>query len=197
MVQPQRNTETKKKIKQSFTELLKEKGIDSLTVSDIARRSGINRGTFYLHYIDKYDLMEQLENDVIKDLNGILLADIEGIDKDNPIELIPYPVIFDALNYVKKDFEFIEGISGVGGDPMFVEKFKDILENLLKTKVDESDYLKLEMKDLPNDYAKEILLSSVMAIILLWIRKGAVESPEEIATMITKAKVISAYELLF
>ena len=62
-----RKTQTKAIIKNVFTQLLIEKGFNSLTVSDITRMSNINRGTFYLHYVDKYDLLEQLENEIIKE----------------------------------------------------------------------------------------------------------------------------------
>ncbi len=44
-----RNTQTKEKIKRTFIDLINEKGFESMTVSDVARGSEINRGTFYLH----------------------------------------------------------------------------------------------------------------------------------------------------
>ncbi len=190
-----RNTETKQQIKTSFTKLLKEKGMDSLTISDIARDATINRGTFYLHYLDKYDLMEKLENDVIEELTKILLSDNPNEIYD-PIEIIPYNVILNALYYVKSDFEFIEALTGTGGDPMFVERFKRILEKLIQIQIEKTDKLNFSMKGLPEDYAREILLSSATAIVLLWIKKGALESPEQIAEMLSKAKDISPYELL-
>lgn len=190
-----RNTETKQQIKTSFTKLLKEKGMDSLTISDIARDANINRGTFYLHYLDKYDLMEKLENDVIEELTKILLSDNPN-EIDDPIEIIPYNAILNALYYVKSDFEFIEALTGTGGDPMFVERVKRILEKLIQIQIEKTDKLNFSMKGLPEDYAREILLSSATAIVLLWIKKGALESPEQIAEMLSKAKDISPYELL-
>ncbi|KAB8287736.1 TetR/AcrR family transcriptional regulator, partial [Bifidobacterium avesanii] len=69
-----RNTGTEAKIKAAFTQLLKEKGFDAMTVSDIARIAGINRGTFYMHYMDKYDLKQQLLDNAIYDLRRILSA---------------------------------------------------------------------------------------------------------------------------
>lgn len=71
----QRKTQTKATIKKIFTKLLIDKGLNSLTVSDITRLANINRGTFYLHYLDKYDLLEKLENEIISDLTEILLKD--------------------------------------------------------------------------------------------------------------------------
>ena len=60
-----RNTQTKEKIKRTVIDLINEKGFESMTVSDVARKSEINRGTFYLHDVDKYDLMEKLVREVI------------------------------------------------------------------------------------------------------------------------------------
>lgn len=191
-----RNTETKAKIKESFINLINERGMDSLTVSDIARHSNINRGTFYLHYIDKYDLMEKLEMEAIDDLKEILLLDKNPNHLEDPIELIPYDAILQALQYVQRDFSFIQALAGEDGDPHFMQMVKDIMNELIVSKLDQSKSLQFKKKELPDDYAKEILLSSIVGVISLWIKKGGIESPEEIAKMITQAKQLSPYELL-
>lgn len=191
-----RNTNTKEKIKETFIILINEKGLDSLTVSDIARDAKINRGTFYLHYLDKYDLMEKLEREVIEDLKQIILSDHDPKHLEDPIELIPYNSILQALIYVESDFEFIQALASPGGDPQFMEKIKDILNELLATRLSMSKTLHFSKKEIPEDYTKEILLSSTVSIIGLWIKKGGDRSPEEIASMINSARQISPYELL-
>ena len=80
-MEQKRKTNTKENIKKAFIKLIKDKGFDSLTVSDLAREANINRGTFYLHYLDKYDLLDQLEKDVIEDLEEILLTNSELEDR--------------------------------------------------------------------------------------------------------------------
>ena len=191
----QRNTETKKLIKQAFTLLMKEKGFQTLTVSDITRKAGINRGTFYLHYVDKYDLLEKLENDLINDLKDILLKKYDN-HYDNPREIIPYQAILSALYYVKNDFDFIQVLISEQGDMAFINRFKDLLQRSMKEGILKTGVLNYSRLGLPEDYANEILLSSVAAVILLWIKKGGIESPEEIAQIVNKSKDISPYELL-
>lgn len=191
-----RNIDTKKNIKKAFIKLIAKKGLDKLTVSDISREAGINRGTFYLHYLDKYNLMESLETEIIQDLEAIMLRNAEPEHPDNPIELLPYNVICSALTYVKHDFAFIQALLGEGGDSKFADRVKGVINEMIESKIKESKILHFSKKELPEDYAKEILLSSIVAVILLWIKKGAAEAPEEIAGMITKAKQISPYELL-
>jgi AcrR family transcriptional regulator len=193
-----RNTSTKSDIKKAFINLLNSKGFNNLTVSDLAREAEINRGTFYLHYVDKYDLMEKLEMEVIYDLKQILLLDNDTspIDMNQPLDLIPYNRIVNALNYIKDDFAFISALSGKGGDPNFPTLIKDIMHETIQTKIDTVDQLQFRKRNIPEDYAIEILLSGIIAIIMVWIHKGALESPEEIGALINQTKQLSPYELL-
>ncbi|MBB3128989.1 AcrR family transcriptional regulator [Paenibacillus rhizosphaerae] len=57
--QDRRSRRSEKRLKQSFAELMKEKGFTAMTVRSIAERADVNRGTFYTHYPDKYALLEQ------------------------------------------------------------------------------------------------------------------------------------------
>ena len=88
-----RKIETKEKIKAAFIDLVHEKGFEAMTVSDIARKCDINRGTFYLHYVDKYDLMNKLEEEVMFDLEAIILKNSGQKEAEESLELIPYDEI--------------------------------------------------------------------------------------------------------
>ena len=54
------NFETKQAIKNAFIQQVEEVGFERVTVKNLALVAEINRGTFYLHYSDKYDVMEDL-----------------------------------------------------------------------------------------------------------------------------------------
>ena len=51
---------TKQLIKDCFLELIEEKGYSKVTITDITKKAMINRNTFYLHYVDKEDLIDTL-----------------------------------------------------------------------------------------------------------------------------------------
>ena len=57
---------TKRAIHTAFAELLTEKDMDDITVTDIASRAIINRKTFYNNYRGVYELVDELENEVIR-----------------------------------------------------------------------------------------------------------------------------------
>src|SRR5258708_1039661 len=55
---------TRKLLQQALIELTVEMGFAAVTVRDITRRAMVNRSTFYRHYLDKYDLLNQYMADV-------------------------------------------------------------------------------------------------------------------------------------
>ena len=52
-------------IREAFFSLLAEVGFAKMTVADICRRADINRGTFYLHYEDKFALLDALIDEAL------------------------------------------------------------------------------------------------------------------------------------
>lgn len=50
---------TRSLLEQAFMALIQEKGFQAVSVQDIAERAGVNRATFYAHFTDKYDLLDQ------------------------------------------------------------------------------------------------------------------------------------------
>lgn len=74
---------TKMLIRRAFTDLLKQKPIQSITVKELCAAAGINRGTFYTHYTDIYDLLQKMEDDMLEDfkkaLEPLLSTDAEAL----------------------------------------------------------------------------------------------------------------------
>lgn len=186
---------TKKAVKHAFSELIEEKGLDSLTVSDIARSAGINRGTFYLHYVDKDDLKKQLESEALDAIRDRLFNSEESNPND-PVDVIPYVAILSALEYVSEDFEFIKAIIGPRGDHAFLGRFRDNLGEMIEKQIAKSTTLRLEMKGFPREYAMQVMLAGIVAIVELWLSRDGKESPEQIATMIHESRRLAPYEFL-
>ncbi|MFL0252531.1 TetR/AcrR family transcriptional regulator [Clostridium neuense] len=61
-----RIVKTRANIKNTFIELLSEKEFNEITIQNILDKALINRSTFYKHYSDKYELAEQLVDEVLK-----------------------------------------------------------------------------------------------------------------------------------
>ncbi|OEK99457.1 TetR family transcriptional regulator [Staphylococcus saprophyticus] len=69
-----RIVKTRKTINDSFYELFEQKDFDKITVKDITEHAQIGRKTFYLHYIDKYDLLDRIVDKKFEALEEICEA---------------------------------------------------------------------------------------------------------------------------
>jgi AcrR family transcriptional regulator len=68
----QRTQLTYSLLRQAFTDLLKHKPIQRITVKELCQKAGVNRSTFYAHYVDIYDLLAKLEEDMVEDFQKAL-----------------------------------------------------------------------------------------------------------------------------
>ena len=50
---------------------------ESITIRELTEKAGINRGTFYLHYVDKYDMFEQMKTEIVQELDSLLLKEAQ------------------------------------------------------------------------------------------------------------------------
>ena len=150
-------------------------------VSDIAKEAGINRGTFYLHYVDKFDMIDQLIDEILQNIIFLL-------NKDQPkTKEEAFAPIVKIFEYLKEDFDFIHAIS--------LNRFNytsHLVRNFLLELSKQIGPIKETIKTvypLPEDYAAEVFIYSNSAIFFHWIQKGGVESPEEIAKIFFRMSV--------
>ncbi|HIY57201.1 MAG TPA: TetR/AcrR family transcriptional regulator [Candidatus Tetragenococcus pullicola] len=59
-------------IKEAFLDLLNQKELSQITVTEICEKANVNRGTFYLHYKDSFDLYRQIEDDLMQEILPLL-----------------------------------------------------------------------------------------------------------------------------
>ncbi len=59
---------TRKAIKESFLKLLSQRPLSQITVKDIVEDCGINRNSFYYHFKDLPDLVEEIGGEMVSDL---------------------------------------------------------------------------------------------------------------------------------
>lgn len=71
---------TKKAIKTAYLSLMEEKDISDITISELTRKAGINRRTFYTHYRSAGEIIDELESDMVSILGEIVLkVDVNDI----------------------------------------------------------------------------------------------------------------------
>ncbi|PKM58317.1 MAG: hypothetical protein CVU98_01620 [Firmicutes bacterium HGW-Firmicutes-3] len=92
---------TKKAIKNALLTLASDKNLSEITVTDISDIADINRKTFYAYYKDVYELIDDIENDIISKL--IPLISEQDITK---IITEPYQMFYILTNIIVEDINF-------------------------------------------------------------------------------------------
>ena len=183
---------TRRVIRQCLTELLKTKRIQDITVREISEKADINRGTFYLHYRDIFDLMEQIENELLEELE-----DVMNHFKASDLLSNPALVFTRVFHLVKENSDMVSILIGQNGDINFVNRLKDIVrEKCLK------DWMELfrpgagggrqtsrsSQNTLLDDSAFEAYYSftvtGCIGLVQYWLDSGLKETPEQLASLV-------------
>ena len=116
-------------IRQAFLELLKEKPLEKITVTDIVKRADVNRSTFYAHYPDVVGVVEEISNEIIE-FTRIFMENIEFTDFfENPL-----PHLRQLIQIAEENIELYRWLcfSPIGAEHL--ERVKDVLiERTLQT----------------------------------------------------------------
>jgi AcrR family transcriptional regulator len=115
-------------IRQAFVELLLEKDLEKITVTDIINRADINRGTFYAHYQDIRAVIGQIENEIIDKLLEFL-----GEFRHKDFFQNPTPLLLKLARYIEEDEDFFRILINSKGSIQFLEKLKIIFVDYMKT----------------------------------------------------------------
>lgn len=167
----QRERLTKLLLKQSLISLLKDKSISQISVKELCSSAGINRSTFYLHYANAYELLEDAEREIISNTSNYL-DKIESGDGG-----VTYILAF--LDYIKKNEELFAVMLLTSKDNILFPKrlLNEILKNI-------DNQLRLSIPDCVKRYTYAYLVNGSLAIIQEWIQEGFITSSSELARLI-------------
>lgn len=191
---------TRKMIKKAFYELLEKKNFHDISITDIAEKADINRGTFYLHYVDKYDLLNKVENELLEGLmeyaretsfDGVF--ELDG--KSNVLSINkPVPFIKKLFEFLKANHVLVKGVLGPNGDPRFQNKVKAFIKDRL---IENRFILDINVNDMlvPVEYFVSYVMAAHMGVVLQWIEGGMKKSPEEMALILTKMFILGPFKV--
>lgn len=167
---------TKKEILNALTKLMEQKSIDEITVREITDLAGINRGTFYLHYVDKYDLMEKSVNNLIIELRDMGIHIISSKEATGDLEERKEKTISSIASifeYVQENSRFIRSLLSEHSSYSFHHKFNEILKDSFMSEI------QLTNPKVPSLYLAAAISYSCQGLINTWLQQDMKESPQE------------------
>lgn len=117
-------------IEQVFLPLYRQWGIDKVSISEICKKCGISRSTFYLYFDDKYAILQGVENRLLDQLKEICFNLPDLLDSRSGSE-----TALRTIAHLRANLDWYQVLLSNHGDPMFVYRWKRDIEHSLRRKL--------------------------------------------------------------
>jgi AcrR family transcriptional regulator len=175
MSENQRIRLSKQLLRQSLIDLLNEKSIHKISVREICDRAEVNRSTFYKYYGSQYDLFQEMEDEILRQVSNHLSTELTNKVGD-------LSQVTNLMTIVGENAQLCRILINHNVDP----EFPDALINLpyLRKWIDGrflTVYSKPEM-----EYVYVLVINGGYSMIKMWLNKDDREPPEVIAELLCR-----------
>ncbi|GFN32930.1 TetR/AcrR family transcriptional regulator [Paenibacillus xylaniclasticus] len=178
----EKKQKTMQLIQQSFIQLLEGKSFESITVGDIARTAQINRGTFYLHYLDKFDLLDQMEQQLFSDL-GNHIDQLQSRYLSKHTFETDQEQLADALfSFIKMNAPILKIFLSDHGRAGFHIRFRNAFSEKVRFNLEYHESFYADLK-VPMDYFLSFITSAFLGLIEQWIHNNLDKTPQEMTAL--------------
>jgi AcrR family transcriptional regulator len=168
-----RTRKTRGLIKQALIDLLAEKDIKDISVSELSELADINRGTFYLHYTDIYDLFAEIEGEVLGEFSLYISQ-----YKENS-QVTGIPILLELFKYIKENAKFFKAILQTR-ETGFLSR---IIEMSRPKGKNEFRQLYKKWEEECFDYYYDFMAFGAVGMLRGWFERGMPETPEHMAQL--------------
>ena len=169
---------TKKLLKEGLTQLILQKSIKKISVRELADLVEINRGTFYLHYKDIYDLVDQIENELCERFEQIL-------SETNCTTTSDTLTVFKCVcEFLDENKQICHALLSDNGDINFLLKIRAIISKTCFSHMTKD--ITSEQSKINYLYISSYFESGTVGILRLWLGDNSPnrKSAEEVAMLL-------------
>ena len=163
---------TKILLQDAFIELLQHKPFSQITIKEICEKADLNRTTFYLHYIDRDSLIEDIESNARIRIDEYIRTIHAENDKEKYISLM--------LEYIRDNSTLFKILLFNNNN---ARNQKQFLKYITDT-VNENSLAGLTVEQ--NKYAKEFITNGCLGILAAWFESDFDMSTKKLARQIYK-----------
>ncbi len=167
---------TKKAIKNAFAELMSEKEISEITVKDIAETADVNRKTFYNYYNSVYDIVNEIENELVLAFDSVL----SNIDFKQEMQN-PYGIFEKLTDIINQDFDFYSRLMKMNHNANLMQKLYVALKDRMKT----SFLSQTEIEESQLNIVVNYMISGMLSVYQSWFNSDRAESIEELSKTVS------------
>lgn len=152
-------------IKKALNELMIEKKFDQITIQEISDRANVSRRTIYLHYIDKFDLLDKLMEEHIYELRKLC-----ELAANNTVY---YDAVLLWFEYFESHYLFFSTMLANQGGPFFRSRFLEFVLQELKNVENLTEGSSLGLSDGDSeDVIIQFFGAAIVGVVEWWFKKG-------------------------
>ncbi len=164
---------TKAQLVSALTTLLAQKELKDISVIELTRLADVNRGTFYLHYRDTYDLFAQLEGELLNSFLSI----IDRYRGQAPVSW--RSVMQELFTYIEGNAPALQAVLGAK-ESTFLSRTIELVKP-----TSETEWRKVfgGGNAQSYEYCYAFMTSGCVALVGGWLRGGRRESAQQMAAL--------------
>lgn len=160
-----KNNTTREKLMEAFWQLYGKKRIENITIKEITQKAGYNRGTFYEYFLDVYDILEQIENNIIPNIDDLPPTETTTQNQQDTLN--------EIISFYQRNAGYLTILLSDKGDPAFLTKLK----NHIKPKIKSELINKGVIDGFELDYALEYTLQGLLGVLNHWFLNNDEKKP--------------------
>ena len=180
---------TKAMFEEALLDLMEEKDYMKITVKEISEKSTLNRATFYLHYFDKDDLLDQFLSDALQNLKeSVEVKNVEyKYDSNNP-----HPIFIRLFEKMLERNRFYQIMLANEKVPSFIEAVEEIIGKLVQ---DGTNYMTIDNIEFKVriDISIAYITSAYLGVMVWWLKNDMPYTPSYMATQLTRMSTVGPY----
>ena len=173
------------KMDEALITLLEKKDFEYITIKEICDTAGVNRSTFYLHYENTFDLLQETTRYILDKHFAYYSADAQSITNSfgdcEPKDLmfITAEYLTPYLSFIKENQRIfkvsIKQFHSMNMDDVYSKMFVHIFNPILE---------RFHVPEKERSYVMKFYLTGVFAIVMEWLDKNCSDEPETVIKVI-------------
>ncbi len=168
--QPEITAQTRENLMEAFWSLYCQNKIDHISVKAITDKAGYHRSTFYEYFVDIYDVLNQLEDELLAKMKTEMIQSLNIESNANFVQIL--------ANFYDEQGEYLRVLLGENGDPQFAKKVKRELGSAGMKRFGLSE------NDIYASYIMEFGMSAILSTITHWYQSNKDLASSELIVLI-------------
>ena len=173
---------TRKSLNRALITLMGRKNFQAITIQELADEAMINRATFYLHYVDKYDLLEKCVEDNLDEIMLKHVTPVKHVRKGVMYTDVFHSIVMDILKSVENNDRFFQVMIQSNCEGLIKDYFIGLVQTKFLPQL--GDAFSGVQSKRHIDVMIQLIVSAISGVITWWIISEERESPEEIAAIV-------------